>query len=325
MLCVACEPCAPSVRSSASRCMRSASAIRRSASARIRCSSSWISPTFARTRSSAASGPSYPGGAPVGIAAGESPAATGETGWAGSGGAACAAGGCGMGAEGCGGRGGEVGWAWPPSCNCSRSLAARASVSWRSAFAASLRALRLSARPPPVERRPPRFASRSSLRRFASAWRRLRCSRRAARCCSRASLRLSLAFKGGPLPGSGPEPTAGISAVWVDEGAGGLAGGGSGVGGGVGIIAGSVVACFFVLSLLRRWVTLTISRRSRIAATRPATKYWTLSLTKLPALLGKDSALASAGRASASAARATADQSREILVRIVPEATSSCP
>ena len=36
-------------------------------------------------------------------------------------------------------------------------------------------------------------------------------------------------------------------------------------------------------SLLRRWMMLTTSKRSRIATTRPATKYSTLSLTKLPA------------------------------------------
>src|SRR6188472_226786 len=63
---------------------------------------------------------------------------------------------------------------------------------------------------------------------------------------------------------------------------------------------------------------LTTSRSRRIAATRAATKYLMLSLTKLPALLGNDSALAWAGATSATAS-AKRGRTRAERERITPK------
>ena len=184
MLCVIWPACACAARSSASRCSRSASAMRRSASARIRCSSQLdlldlgANPLFGCGRVVVAgrrAGRSPPEGqAAAGPERGRRRHELGR----------CRAdrwwrhsldpgGLLGDIADGTGAAGGTAGAAWPLACSCSRSWAARASASWRSAFAASFCA-----------RRPERpaaggwlvtafgaLARRSSLRRFASSWR----------------------------------------------------------------------------------------------------------------------------------------------------------
>jgi hypothetical protein len=77
--------------------------------------------------------------------------------------------------------------------------------------------------------------------------------------------------------------------------------------------------------LARRWVTLMMSKSRRIAATKPPTKYWMLSLMKSPASLGKDAACAWAGTTKPSEASVATDEILAKRESIGPEATSSCP